>query len=108
MKVSPGLFDRAGHRLFVYGSLRAGASAHQLLQGCCRDADGVLSGCSLVEHRGYPMLGPGVGQVSGEVYQVEAERWPALDAWEEAPEVYARVRRQLDDGRWVWVYQRPG
>lgn len=94
--------------LFVYGSLRAGASAHRLLESCSRDADGALSGCSLEQYRGYPMLCPGVGQVSGEVYQVEAERWPALDAWEEAPEVYARVHRQLDDGRWVWVYQRPG
>jgi len=54
------------------------------------------------------MLQPGIGSVDGEVYRVSDALWPLLDAWEDAPQVYERVQRQLDDGRWVWVYQRPG
>ena len=43
-------------------------------------------------------------------FQLESGRvrlGPALDAWEEAPQVYERVVRRLVDGRSVWVYQRP-
>ena len=38
------------------------------------------------------------------MYWVNAEHLLTLDAYEEAPEVYARVQRQLRDGRWVSVY----
>lgn len=93
--------------LFVYGSLRQGCSAHHLLQGCHRLSDGVLAGSELIDHAGYPMLQAGNGEVKGEVYRVKSSRWPVLDAWEEAPQVYERVVRRLVDGRSVWVYQRP-
>ena len=93
--------------LFVYGSLRSGHSAHQLLHGCWRQPDGVLLGCELIDHAGYPMLQSGDQALKGEVYGVSPAHWQALDTWEEAPEVYERVRRQLQDGRLVWVYQRP-
>ena len=93
--------------LFVYGSLQQGCTAHHLLQGCHRLSDGVLAGSELIDHAGYPMLQAGVGDVLGEVYRVDASQWPALDAWEEAPQVYERVKRRLVDGRLVWVYQRP-
>ena len=90
--------------VFVYGSLKAGRSAHALLQGAERLADGVLDGVECIEHEGYPMLIPGDDAISGEVYRVNAEQLIALDAYEEAPEVYARGKRQLRDGRWVSVY----
>ena len=93
--------------LFVYGSLRRGQSAHQLLHGCSRQPDGVLVGCELIEHAGYPMLQPGDQAVTGEVYGVSPAHWQAIVAWAEAPKVYQRARRQLQDGRLVWVYQRP-
>ena len=93
--------------LFVYGSLRQGCIAHDLLQGCHRLSDGVLAGSELIDHAGYPMLQAGVGDVNGEVYRLDPSQWPALDAWEEAPQVYERVKRRLVDGRLVWVYQRP-
>ena len=93
--------------MFVYGSLRQGHSAHHLLQGCHRLSDGVLADSELIDHAGYPMLQAGSGAVEGEVYVVQPSRWKALDAWEEAPQVYARVLRRLVDGRSVWVYQRP-
>ena len=90
--------------VFVYGSLRAGRSAHALLRGAERLADGVLEGVECIEHEGYPMLIAGDGAISGEVYRVNAQQLAALDAYEEAPEVYARVQHQLRDGRWVNVY----
>lgn len=93
--------------LFVYGSLRSGQSANSLLQGCRRQSDGVLLGCELMEHAGYPMLRAGVNAVQGEVYEVSPFHWSALDAWEETPEVYQRVQRRLQDDRLVWVYQQP-
>ena len=52
------------------------------------------------------MLCSGNGEVDGEVYVIPPGLWPALDAWENCPEVYARVRQQLNDGRWVWVYRQ--
>ena len=45
--------------------------------------------------------------MNGEVYRVDASQWLALDAWEEAPQVYERGERRLVDGRLVWVYERP-
>ena len=90
--------------VFVYGSLKAGRSAHGLLNGAKRLADGVLDGVQCIEHEGYPMLIPGDDAISGEVYWVNAEHLLTLDAYEEAPEVYARMQRQLRDGRWVSVY----
>ena len=93
--------------LFVYGSLRQGQSAHLLLKGCRRHPDGELSHAELIEHNGYPMLQAGSQTVKGEVYAVPPSCWSALDEWEEAPEVYERNSRLLNDGRKVWVYQRP-
>ena len=90
--------------VFVYGSLKVGHSAHGLLNGAERLADGVLDGVQCIEHEGYPMLVAGDDAISGEVYRVNAEQLLTLDAYEEAPEVYARVERQLIDGRWVNGY----
>ena len=93
--------------MFVYGSLRQGHSAHQLLTGCPRQPDGALTGCELTDHNGYPMLQPGFNTVTGEVYAIPRTRWASLDAWEDVPDVYTRRQRALSDGRRVWVYQRP-
>ena len=93
-----------GTDLLVYGSLRAGHSAHALLRGAMRRPDGVLDGVQCFQHQGYPMLSAGGGSILGEVYTVSEDQLHALDRWEETPEVYQRVRRQLRDGRWVSVY----
>ena len=59
----------------------------------------------VIQHRGYPMLQRGNGAISGEVYWVPEPCWPALDDWEEAPEVYQRSSVTLRDGRSVWLYE---
>ena len=51
------------------------------------------------------MLQRGHGGISGEVYWVPEPCWPALDDWEEVPEVYQRSSATLRDGRGVWLYE---
>ena len=92
-------------RLFVYGSLKADGSAHDLLDGALAEADGTLDQVELSVHDGYPMLRSGSAQLRGEVYRIPGSLWPALDAWEEVPRIYCRRRRALIDGRDVWVYE---
>ena len=92
-------------RLFVYGSLKAGGSAHHLLQKALAEVEGVLNQVELSVRDGYPMLRAGSEQVRGEIYRVPEALWPALDDWEEVPRVYCRRRRTLLDGRDVWVYE---
>ena len=92
-------------RLFVYGSLKAGGSAHLLLNGALAEAGGTLEHVDLIEFNGYPMLRAGSNRVDGEVYRIPDILWQALDAWEEVPRVYQRRRWKLIDGRDVWVYE---
>ena len=76
-----------------------------MLKGAKRDRNGILDGFIEIQHRGYPMLQRGNGVISGEVYLVPESSWPALDDWEEVPEVYQRSSATLRDGRGVWLYE---
>ena len=76
-----------------------------MLKGAKRDRDGIVDGFIKIQHRGYPMLQQGNGAISGEVYWVPKPCWPALDDWEEVPEVYQRSSVTLRDGRSVWLYE---
>ena len=92
-------------RLFVYGSLKADGSAHHLLDGALAEVEGILDHVELSVHDGYPMLRSGSAQLQGEVYRIDENLWPVLDNWEDVPNVYCRRRRELIDGRNVWVYE---
>ena len=76
-----------------------------MLKGSKRDRDGIVDGFVEIEHRGYPMLQRGDGAIEGEVYWVPDLGWPALDDWEEVPEVYQRTSMTLRDGRSVRIYE---
>ena len=60
---------------------------------------------NLIDRDGDPILRAGSSRVDGEVYLIPDSLWQALDAWEEVPRVYKRRRRELIDGRDVWVYE---
>ena len=51
------------------------------------------------------MLQRGNGALSGEVYWVPEPCWPALDDWEDVPDVYQRSSVTLRDGRKAWLYE---
>ena len=76
-----------------------------MLKGAQRDRDGIVDGFIEILHRGYPMLRRGNGSISGEVYWVPEPCWPALDDWEDVPEMYQRSSATLRDGRRVWLYE---
>ena len=94
-------------RLFVYGTLKANGSAHDLIEGAEREADGFVDNAELIQVHGYPMLKAGSGRVQGEVYRIPGDRWGVLDDWEDVPRAYQRRKRRLRDGREVWVYEAP-
>ena len=72
-----------------------------MLKCAKRDRDGIVDGFIEIEHRGYQMLKKGNGYISGEVYWVPDLCWPALDDWEEVPEVYQRSSVTFRDARSV-------
>ena len=76
-----------------------------MLKDAKRDSDGIGDGFIELQHRDYPMLQRGNGSISGEVYRVPEACWPALDDWEDVPEVYQRSSVTLRDGRSVWLYE---
>ncbi len=76
----------AGDLLFVYGTLRAGGSNDiaRVAPAARRCADARVRGL-LYDLGAYPalLLDAGAGWVAGELYEVPAHAWPALDALEE-------------------------
>ena len=76
-----------------------------MLKGAKRDLNGIVDGFIEIQNRGYAMLQRGNGSISGEVYWVPEPCWPALDDWEEVPEVYQRTSVTLRDGRSAWLYE---
>ena len=76
-----------------------------MLKGAQRDRDGIVDGFIEIQNRGYPMLQRGKGAIFGEVYWVPEPCWPALDDWEDVPEIYQRSSVTLRDGRSVWLYE---
>jgi gamma-glutamylaminecyclotransferase len=95
-------------KLFVYGTLREGEPAHGLLRGARLVARVSTEPCfTLVDMGEYPaLIDGGSSSVAGEIYAIDAELLPELDRYEDAPELYQRVRRHIA-GHAVWVYLLP-
>ncbi|MAT38181.1 MAG: hypothetical protein CL946_01110 [Ectothiorhodospiraceae bacterium] len=92
---------------FVYGLLKKGHSKHNMLQaegGARATAQGVV----MYNGPGIPFAAEGTGSISGEVYEIDEERIPELDAFEECPDLYIRKRIEveLEDGssKQAWIY----
>jgi gamma-glutamylaminecyclotransferase len=93
-------------RLFVYGSLLSGELHHRQLDGA-RLLGGARTAprYTLVDLGAYPgLLDEGVTSVAGEIYEVDADRLPALDAFEGHPDEYRRMPIRLLGGESVDAY----
>jgi molybdenum cofactor guanylyltransferase len=90
--------------IFVYGTLLAGESNHGLLANAEFLGADRLRNAQLYDLGEYPMMLPGAGVVTGEVYRVTADTLAALDIVEEHPEIYFRGQIILESGRSSQVY----
>ncbi|MEO1234611.1 MAG: gamma-glutamylcyclotransferase family protein [Myxococcota bacterium] len=95
--------------LFVYGTLMREGGAHHLLKGARFLGEGRTGpGYTLLDCGAWPALVErGHRAIWGEVYLVDAACFPALDAYEDAPELYQRVQRPVAPFGEVWVYLAP-
>jgi len=96
-------------RLFVYGTLKRGFSAHELLtnQGAVllREAR-TASQYKLLSVGWFPgMVSDSEGQgVLGELYEVNEDVLSRLDRYENTPHLFARESVELDDGSQAVAY----
>ena len=96
------------HRLFVYGTLRAGQIAHGMLAGARFLGRRAAPGYRLVDLGDYPAIVPGEGSVPGELYEVDDETLAAIDRYEEHPTLFVRFAIVLDDGTTALAYRQAG
>ncbi len=97
----------AHHRVFVYGSLKAGQDNHGWLNGGESLGRRRLIGAHLHDLGAYPMavLKPGSEAViHGELYSVDPAGLARLDRLEGYPDYYDRSRCRLSDSSAAWVY----
>jgi gamma-glutamylaminecyclotransferase len=92
--------------LFVYGTLMAGeANAAELGGARFLGRARTTASYTLYDLGPYPgLVAGGSTAVDGELYDVPEERVPALDAFEEHPDVYRRAPIALADGRAAVAY----
>jgi gamma-glutamylcyclotransferase (GGCT)/AIG2-like uncharacterized protein YtfP len=95
-------------KLFVYGTLRRGQAAHDLLRGAVFVARVTTEPrFRLVDFDGYPALVEcGTTAVVGEIYELDETLLAELDRYEDAPALYERVAREIG-GHEVFVYLLP-
>jgi gamma-glutamylcyclotransferase (GGCT)/AIG2-like uncharacterized protein YtfP len=97
-------------KIFVYGTLLRGEAAHGLL-GDARfvGAAHTEPSFTLLDLGEYPALvAGGRDRVAGEIYEIDAARLAALDAYEDCPAMYARRDLQLGDQRALAYVLQPG
>lgn len=96
-------------RLFVYGTLRRGASQHARLSGAVALGPArTRPEVTLVRVSWHPALYlEGSTAVAGEVYAVDDAMLAALDDFEGVPTWYQRVPLTLEDGSIAETYVMP-
>ncbi len=99
--------------IFVYGTLRMGASNHHRLEGSRFLGGGIVRG-RMFRIAWYPgvVLDPDAGDVAGELHAVDPAMLAALDEYEGSE--YLRTRVSVDRGpgmppldAWIWEYRMP-
>lgn len=90
---------------FVYGTLKRKESAHARMQGATFRGEACTEGGYDLFNLGrYPAMTVGVGQVHGELYDVDDQLAAALDAFEGVPHLYFRQVVTLANGRQANAY----
>jgi gamma-glutamylcyclotransferase (GGCT)/AIG2-like uncharacterized protein YtfP len=92
-------------KVFVYGTLRRGQTAHHLLAGVRFIGTAWTEReYTLLDMGSYPALvSGGETAVLGEIYEVDADVLAELDRYEDAPGLYRRVLTAIG-GHEVFVY----
>ena len=92
-------------KVFVYGTLRQGQSAHHLLAGARFVGTArTPPEYTLLDMGTYPaLISGGDTAVLGEIYEVNADVLAALDRYEDAPHLYRRVLTTIGTHE-VFVY----
>lgn len=95
--------------LFVYGTLRDGASAHGLMASARFIARLHLAARHDMRSLGhYPVVWfPGRGRIMGECYEVSPLLLRRLDRFEQTPHAYRRRLVRTPVG-WAWMYRCDG
>jgi gamma-glutamylcyclotransferase (GGCT)/AIG2-like uncharacterized protein YtfP len=94
------------HRIFIYGSLLRGESAHDLISGArFLGETRTEPAWALVGVGWYPGLVSGLLSIEGELYGVDPELLVALDDFEDHPELFVRSPIRLDDGSTAETYR---
>ena len=91
--------------LFVYGSLRSGGTASELMRGCQLVGPAEVSG-TLYDIDGHlpALVLAGQGTVRGEVWRCPVDRLLVLDAYERVEDSLFRRAGVEVDGRGCWTY----
>jgi len=97
-------------RLFIYGTLMRGQSAHGLLEGASFIGEAQTAAIYSLRNLGdYPGLVLGGDQaVHGEIYEIDDSALPHLDRYEGHPELYLRMTIELSSGERVTSYVLTG
>jgi gamma-glutamylaminecyclotransferase len=92
-------------KMFVYGTLRQGQTAHHLLAGARLIATAWTEPeYTLLDMGTFPALvSGGETAVLGEIYEVDADVLATLDRYEDAPHLYRRVLVAIE-GHEAFVY----
>jgi len=93
-------------QVFVYGTLKQGGRNHHCLNGALYRGPVTLTFKARMFDVGFPVLMKSRNKINveGELYDVDAETFAALDRLEGQGRMYMRRRKRLADGRTAWVY----
>ena len=93
--------------IFVYGTLRQSAQAHELLgQDAVFVQDAItLPSYTLYQIDWYPgLVEGGTTAVKGELWSIHSARWAYLDEYEDVPVDYVRKKIALVGGTHAYAY----
>ena len=95
------------HKVFVYGTLKAGFGNHRLLTNAKFLGDAKTpANYTMYSTGGFPaVIKQGDTVITGEIYEVTDEEFKRLDSLEGYPSMYTREQIELQDSdETPWIY----